>query len=100
MPEYFSFCRISYIVVLLNGRPRLESPLSFKSSIISLTKTSFAYCEYVNNLTQEDFAFEIGYTPVHVSRMNKELILFLQKKLEGCERDGNGRSYDQEKEEP
>ena len=55
---------------------------------------------YVNNLTQEDFAFEIGYTPVHVSRMNKELIFFLQKKLEGCERDENGRLYDREKEEP
>ena len=43
---------------------------------------------YLNNFTQEDFAFEIDYTPVHVSRMNKELILFLQKKLKGGESDG------------
>ena len=43
---------------------------------------------YVNNLTQEGLAFDMGYTTVYINLLNKRLLSFLQKKLKGGESDG------------
>ena len=36
---------------------------------------------YVNNLTQEGLAFDMGYTTVYIQKLNKELLAFLQARI-------------------
>lgn len=36
---------------------------------------------YINGSTQEGFSVELNYTPEYIQMLNKQLILFLQKKL-------------------
>jgi len=38
---------------------------------------------HVNGLTHEALAVEWGYMPLHVTRLNKKLLLFLQERLGG-----------------
>lgn len=36
---------------------------------------------YIKNFTQEGLSIELGYTPEHIRRLNKKLLLFLQTQL-------------------
>ena len=36
---------------------------------------------YVQNFTQEALSAELNYSPEHIQRLNKQLLLFLQAKL-------------------
>jgi len=36
---------------------------------------------YIKNYTQEGLSVELNYSPEHIQRLNKQLLLFLQAKL-------------------
>ena len=36
---------------------------------------------YIKNYTQEGLSIELGYTPEHIRRLNKRLLLFLQTRI-------------------
>lgn len=45
---------------------------------------------YIKNFTQENLACELGYTLEHVNRLNKKILLFMQKNLPNKEESKNG----------
>ena len=37
---------------------------------------------YMQNLSQEELSYQIGYSPEHISRLNGQLVRFLQTQLD------------------
>ncbi len=46
---------------------------------------------YTENHTQESLADKLGYTGVYISMLNKDLLIFFQKKLLELEEEHNGK---------
>lgn len=40
---------------------------------------------YMQNITQEELSYKLGYSPEHISRLNGQLVKFLQMQLDNQE---------------